>query len=93
VNRRLLQLRGAEVTSEAEPKSDEKVIHIKPPHHRQRTGDANGAQAISVISDLIGDNIFAAINQPIEADCATKVCVKHGFTFEKEKREKGRRVT
>jgi translation initiation factor IF-2 len=32
-------------------------------------------------------NIFAAINQSIEPDIAAKVCAKHGFTFEREKRK------
>ncbi len=33
--------------------------------------------------------IFADINQSIEPDVAAAICKKHGFTFEKEKREKG----
>ncbi len=35
-------------------------------------------------------NIFAAINHTIEPDVAAAICKKHGYTFEVEKREKGR---
>jgi translation initiation factor IF-2 len=42
------------------------------------------------MKDLMGLNIFASgVNQSIEADIASAICTKHGFTFEKEKREKG----
>ena len=34
-------------------------------------------------------NIFANPNQTVEPDVATKICEKHGFVFEMERREKG----
>jgi translation initiation factor IF-2 len=74
---------------EGEAKSDEKVIHIKPPIIVKELAAQMGLKPFQVISDLMEMNIFAAINQPVEAEVATKVCAKHGFVFEKEKREKG----
>jgi translation initiation factor IF-2 len=34
-------------------------------------------------------NIFVNLNQAVEADIASKICEKHGFVFERERREKG----
>jgi len=48
-----------------------------------------GLRPFEVIRDLMEMNIFAAINQTIEADVASRVCERHGFVFEREKREKG----
>jgi translation initiation factor IF-2 len=44
---------------------------------------------LALIQDLMEMEIFAGVNQAIEPEIATKVCEKHGFIFEKEKREKG----
>jgi translation initiation factor IF-2 len=85
----------AEVASEAsaapEPAApvDEKIIHLKPPFTVKDLATAMGIKPFQVISDLMEMNIFASINQNIEADVATKVCTKHGLTFEKEKRKEG----
>ena len=68
---------------------DAKIIHIKPPIIVKELAAQMGLKPFQVISDLMEMNIFAALNQPIEAEVATKICAKHGFTFEKEKREKG----
>ncbi len=79
----------AEAPVEGEAKGDEKVIHIKPPIIVKELAAQMGLKPFQVISDLMEMNIFAAINQPVEAEVASKVCAKHGFVFEKEKREKG----
>ncbi|MDQ3621854.1 MAG: translation initiation factor IF-2 [Verrucomicrobiota bacterium] len=75
--------------SEGEEKPDEKIIHIKPPISVRELATQLGLKPFQVIHDLMEMNIFAAINQTIEPEIATKVCARHGFTFEKEKREKG----
>ncbi len=77
-----------EVGSE-EPKSGEKVIHIKPPIIVKELAAQMGLKPFVIISDLMEMNIFAAINQPVEPEVASKVCVKHGFVFEREKRKEG----
>ncbi len=69
--------------------SDEKIVHLKPPFTVKDLGVAMGIKPFQVISDLMEMNIFASINQTIEPDVATKVCTKHGFTFEREKRKEG----
>jgi len=68
---------------------DEKIIHLKPPFTVKDLATAMGIKPFQVISDLMEMNIFASINQNIEADVAAKVCTKHGLTFEKEKRKEG----
>lgn len=84
-----------EATAEAvepeieEIKSDEKIIHIKPPIVVKELAAQMGLKPFLIISDLMEMNIFAAINQTIEPEVATRVCAKHGFVFEKERREKG----
>ena len=40
------------------------------------------------MADLIKLGVFPAPNQPLEPDIAAKVCEIHGFTFEREKRDK-----
>jgi translation initiation factor IF-2 len=69
--------------------SNEKIIHLKPPFTVKDLAAAMSIKPFQVISDLMAVNIFASINQTIEADVASKVCTKHGFTFEKEKRKEG----
>ena len=68
---------------------DEKIIHIKPPIIVRELAAALGVKPFSVIGDLMEMNIFASINQSIEPEVASRVCVKHGFIFEKEKRKEG----
>ncbi len=48
-----------------------------------------GLRAFQVIHDLMEMNIFAAITATVDTDVATRICEKHGFVFEKERREKG----
>ncbi len=78
-----------EVEAPVEEKANDKVIHLKPPIIVRDLAAALGLKPFQVIGDLMGMNIFVSLNQPVEADVATKVCEKHGYSFEKEKREKG----
>ncbi|MEI6534472.1 MAG: translation initiation factor IF-2 [Verrucomicrobiaceae bacterium] len=68
---------------------DPKVIHIKPPIIVKDLADRMGLKAFQIIKDLIEFKVFAKTDTPLEPDIATKVCEKHGFIFEREKREKG----
>ena len=68
---------------------DPKVIVIKPPIIVRDLADRMGIKVFVLIKDLMALDIFANPSVSIEPDIAVKVCEKHGFTFEREKREKG----
>lgn len=78
-----------EATAEPVDESSAKIIHIKPPIIVRELAEALGVKAFELIRELMALNVFAAINQSIEPDVASKICEKYGFTFEKERREKG----
>jgi len=80
----------ADLTSVAEQEpTNEKIIHLKPPFTVKDLATAIGIKPFQLIGDLMEMNIFASINQTLEPDIAAKVCTKHGFIFEKEKRKEG----
>ena len=79
----------ADTAPEAAAPTNEKIIHLKPPFTVRDLATAMNIRPFQVIGDLMGMNIFAAINQTIEADVAAKVCTKHGYTFERETRKVG----
>jgi translation initiation factor IF-2 len=66
-----------------------KVICIKPPIIVKDLAERMGIKVFVLIKDLMELDIFANPNISIEPDVAGKICEKHGFTFEREKREKG----
>lgn len=68
---------------------DEKVIHMKPPIIVKELAGMMDLKPIALIKDLMEMEVFANLNQSIEPDIASQLCEKHGFVFEKEKREKG----
>ena len=74
---------------EAEGEHDPKVINIKPPIIVKDLAERMDLKPFKLIQDLMEFDIFANPNQSIEPDIAEKLCEKHGFTFAKEKREKG----
>jgi translation initiation factor IF-2 len=47
-----------------------------------------GLKPFNIMADLIKIGVFPAPNQPLEPDVAAKICEIHGFTFEREKRDK-----
>ncbi len=69
--------------------SSSKILHLKPPIVVRDLAAAMGLRAFQVIHDLMEMNIFAAITATVDTDVATRICEKHGFVFEKERREKG----
>ena len=75
----------------AEPEVDDrKVIHIKPPIIVRELATQLGLKTHVLIRELMEFNIFASgPQQTIEPDTASKICEKHGFVFEMERREKG----
>jgi translation initiation factor IF-2 len=79
---------GAEIIEE----DGKKIIHLKPPIIVKDLVAAMNVKAFQVMKDLMDLGIFANPNLTIEADVATKICEKHGFVFEKDKRQKGEGV-
>jgi len=82
---------GGTDTTAGTPESapDEKTIHIKPPIIVKELATQLGLKPFQLISELMEMNIFAAINHAIDPEVAASVCKRHGFTFEKERRERG----
>jgi translation initiation factor IF-2 len=79
----------APVEAPANEENEAKIIHLKPPIIVKDLAAALGLKSFQIIHDLMELNIFASINQSIEPDVAAQVCRKHGFVFEKDRREKG----
>jgi translation initiation factor IF-2 len=84
---------AAEVAADsADPTMTEdgrKIINIKPPIVVKDLAAALGLRPFQVIKDLMEANIFATLNQTIDPGVASDVCEKHGFVFEKDKRQTG----
>jgi len=68
---------------------DDKVVHLKPPIGVRDLAAALKLKPFEVIRDLMGMNIFVNLNQTVDVEIASAVCKRHGYTFEREKREKG----
>ncbi len=67
----------------------DKTISIKPPIVVADLAERMNLKGFELMKDLIGLEVFVAPHQAIEPDVAEKVCKIHGFTFAREKREKG----
>ena len=75
---------------ESETEDGRKIIHIKPPIIVKDLATQLGLKNFQLIKELMDDyNIFANPNLTVEPEVAGKVCEKHGFVFEMERREKG----
>ncbi len=75
--------------SDAGGEDADKIIHLKPPIIVKALAQEMGIKPFQLIADLMEMNIFANINQTIEPDVVARVCEKHGYRFEVERREKG----
>ncbi|MFO1486217.1 MAG: translation initiation factor IF-2 [Verrucomicrobiaceae bacterium] len=69
--------------------SGEKIIHLKPPIIVKDLADKMGLKPFKIISDLIAFKVFASADKAVDIEIAEKICEKHGFKLEREKREKG----
>lgn len=67
----------------------EKIIHLKPPIVVKDLADKMGLKPFKIISDLIAFKVFASGDKAIDLEIAEKICEKHGFKLERDKREKG----
>ncbi len=77
-----------ESAPDAEVSDDPKLIIIKPPILIPDLAARLGLKPFNIMADLIKIGVFPAPNQPLEPEIAAKVCEIHGFTFEREKRDK-----
>jgi translation initiation factor IF-2 len=82
----------AEPTAEAkdetaEPEAGKKVIHLKTSITVKDLAPLIGIKPFQVIADLMSLQIFANINQTLELDTVAKLCEKHGFVLEREKKD------
>jgi translation initiation factor IF-2 len=75
-------------TAEEEISDDPKLIVIKPPILIPELAARLGLKPFNIMADLIKFGVFPAPNQPLEPEIAAKICEAHGFTFEREKRDK-----
>ena len=75
--------------AESADEGHDKMISIKPPIIVGDLAAKMGLKSFQLMADLIKLNVFVAPTQAIEPEIAAKVCEIHGFTFEREKREKG----
>jgi translation initiation factor IF-2 len=65
------------------------MITMKPPIIVRDLAERLHKKPFVIISDLMGLNVFANVNQAIDELVAQKICAKYGFRFELEKRERG----
>ncbi|KAF0170517.1 MAG: translation initiation factor IF-2, partial [Limisphaerales bacterium] len=69
--------------------STAQVITMKPPIVVRDLADQMKRKPFQLIADLMQMGIFANVNQAVDEPVAIKLCAKHGFKFEVEKRAKG----
>jgi translation initiation factor IF-2 len=67
----------------------DKIVVIRPPIIVKDLAAKLGLKPYQIIHHLMEMNIFTSANQAIEEEVGRKLCVKLGFSFEIEKREKG----
>jgi len=71
----------------AKPKFTQ-TIHMKPPIVVKELAGKLGLKPFQLISELMELKVFASINQTIDESTAGKLCERHKFNFELEKRIK-----
>lgn len=79
----------AEAVSETPeiPEDASKVIQVKGAITVKDLAPLLGLKAFQVIKDLMDFQIFANLNQTLELDVVVKLCDKHGFVLEREKKD------
>jgi translation initiation factor IF-2 len=70
-----------------EPETGKKVIHLKTSITVKDLAPLIGIKPFQVIADLMALQIFANINQTLELDTVAKLCEKHDFVLEREKKD------
>jgi translation initiation factor IF-2 len=75
---------------QAEPTTTEdgrRIVHLKPPITVRDLADALDIKPFQLIKDLMSLQIFANINQNLDADIVAKVCESHDAVFERERKD------
>ncbi len=72
--------------AKAAVKLDDHIIHLKPPIIVKDLAARMAIKPFQLISDLMQMKILVSINQPVEPEIARKLCEKHGFKLELERR-------
>ncbi|MEI6084023.1 MAG: translation initiation factor IF-2 [Verrucomicrobiota bacterium] len=67
----------------------QKVITMKPPIVVRDLAHKLGKKPHLLLADLMELNVFANLNETIGEDAGRKVCERHGYVFELEKRDRG----
>lgn len=62
---------------------------MKPPIIVRQLADLLKRKPFQLIADLMELGVFANVNQSIDETVAQRLCAKHGFRFEVERRERG----
>ena len=68
--------------------SNAPLIIMRPPILVRELAEKMSRKPFQVIADLMSMGVFATVTQTVDAEFAIKVCAKHGFRFETEKRDK-----
>ncbi len=71
------------------PLSTGELITMKPPIVVRELAEQLRKKPFQLIADLMEMGVFANVNQAIDEVIAQKLCAKHNFRFELEKRERG----
>jgi len=71
-----------------EPAGD-KVINVKPPVSVAELAAAMGLKPFKLIAELMPMGVFANPATSLDSDQVAALCEKHGYAFERVKREKG----
>src|SRR6267378_6561626 len=71
------------------PPATGELITLKPPVVVRDLAEQLKRKPFQLIADLMELGVFANVNQSIDEITAQKLCGKHGFRFEVEKRERG----
>ena len=66
-----------------------KVIQMKSPVIVRDLAHRVGTKPHVLLAELMAMNVFANLNETVGEDIARKICERHGFLFELEKRERG----
>jgi translation initiation factor IF-2 len=70
------------------PPENGELITLKPPIIVRDLAEQLKRKPHQIIADLMGMNVWATVNHPIEEQVAQRLCAKYGFRFEVEKRKR-----
>jgi translation initiation factor IF-2 len=66
-----------------------KVVQMKPPVVVRDLAQRIGVRPHVLLAEMMAMSVFANLTESIGEDIARKICERHGFIFELEKRERG----